>query len=178
MQTVKMDSVIKRAKALQRMINDGSSTEGEKENAVKLLGVLLKKNGLSLKDLINTEMIEVKFTYKHWWEKSLIIQIIGMVRDETQVHYHKARNTIYADLTMAQSQDALSLYEYYRVELKREIEVLVDAFIQANRLFPDTPSNEPSCDLDFSFLMRVRQMMKNLDTLPSPVHRQLSAPLT
>jgi hypothetical protein len=168
------DKILDRARKLKRMM-DGGAFDNEIEQARILLMRLLDKHGLTLDSLDETKRTYRKFSYVNRWEKSLLIQVIGMVRDEHEFTSRSIGRAYFIELTDAEYADVSVLYKLYRKELMAEFDALTDAFFQRNGLFPATPSGKPAQHtvMDEEFLERLRIHYKNLRTLPDPRHKQL-----
>lgn len=134
---------IQRIKKLQALAERGVG--GEKETAAKMLQRLLEKNGIStLEELEKEEAEYFLFSYKGRHEIKLLKQCIYKVlgySDNTE--YYRTRGTrqkigIYC--TKAQRIEIELEFEFYRNVFYEELSVFMDAFIQAQKIFPpDAP---------------------------------------
>lgn len=146
------EKTIQRIKKLQALAERGVG--GEKETAAKMLQRLLEKNGIStLEELEKDEVEYFLFSYKGKHEIKLLKQCMYKVlgySDHTK--YYRTRGTrqkigIYC--TKAQRIEIELEFEFYRNVFYEELPSFMNAFIQAQGIFPtDAPhSNKDLCDL-------------------------------
>ena len=181
-----MDAYLK-----QKLLNIQALAErgvgGEKLNAARMLADLLEKYDISIDDLNDEpELQEYWFKYNTVFEKKLLHQIVGKVLKISQVTYYKHKNNTSHgfDLTEEQYEEISRSYDFYRKELKDEMQLLFHAFIQKHQLV--APSPDPKEDenevmirrrqnVDKEYLRRLFNMMESLNSafLPAPKSRQL-----
>lgn len=172
------DKILERARKLKRMMDGNGATSNEIEQARILLMRLLEKHGLTLDSLDESKREYRKFSYANRWEKSLLIQIIGMVLDKTTFITNKhGGKAVSVELTDAEFADVTGLYKAYRKELMQEFDAITSAFFYKHDIFPATPSGNPKqqAPMDEAFLEKLRLHYKNLRSLPDPRHKQLSS---
>jgi hypothetical protein len=144
------ESISKKLSAIRAMLLDKSTTPGEKRNAKNLLEKLLEKYNLSEDDLLSDVKNVYRFQISNEFEHSLLIQIIGKVTGETQVSYWRknpyqrggrnSNKTIWTDLSLREFTEITELYEVYKKALKKELSLMVTAFIQSNNIFSSNNS--------------------------------------
>lgn len=137
------EKTIQRIKKLQALAERGVG--GEKETAAKMLQRLLEKNGIStLEELEEDEAEYFLFSYKGRHEIKLLKQCMYKVlgySDHTK--YYRTRGTrqkigIYC--TKAQRIEIELEFEFYRNVFYEELPSFMNAFIQAQGIFPpDAP---------------------------------------
>lgn len=130
-------------KLVARLARQGE--EHEREVALSILEMA----GISLDDIPADEEIEIEFTYKTALEKQLIVQTYCKLMNCNVMNAFrigKRRGSVYLpkDKSDRFRQDVSTILSLWRKELKR----FHEAFIQANRLFSDLPS-----DSDFEISM-------------------------
>lgn len=137
------EKVIEKIKKLQALAERGVG--GEKETAKEKLQKMLEKHGIhSLEELEQEETEFTLFSYKGEHEKTLLHQCIYKVMTASnKTDYYKRRGTrqkvgIYC--TPAQKIEIELEFEFYRNLFNEQLELFMQAFIQAQRIFPpDAP---------------------------------------
>lgn len=140
------EKVIQKIKKLQALAERGVG--GEKETAKKKLEKMLEQNGISsLEDLEREEIEFTLFSYKGKHEETLLEQCIYKVMTASnKTEYYKRRGTrqkvgIYC--TKAQKIEIELEFEFYRNVFNEQLELFMQAFIQAQKIFPpDAPHGE------------------------------------
>lgn len=129
-------------KALLALAERGE--EGERENARFLMEKLLDKYGLSLDDVVSPDNTPERywFPFQTKMEKLLLLQIRYMVTNIRSRSYYQDGRKIGLDLTAVQEAEIRFLYDVYRRNLKKELSIFFDGFVQANKLFGELPDNE------------------------------------
>lgn len=117
---------------------------GEKTNAETLLRKLLAQHGLTVEDMARDEQLRVKclVKYNHPYEKKLFMQVVYTVLNgkDWDVHRYNGTRTIFCEVTPMQRAEILLRYELYLRSFKAEIDVLMEAFIMKQRIYPADPS--------------------------------------
>ena len=139
------EKTIQRMKKLQALAKRGIG--GEKETAEKMLQQILEKNGISsLEELENEEAEYTLFSYNGKHEITLLKQCIYKVMTAArEVTYYRSKGTrqkigIYC--TKAQKIEIELEFEFYRSVFYDELSTFMDAFIQAQKIFPpDAPKS-------------------------------------
>ncbi len=132
--------------------------DGEKETAQRMLDNLLQKHNLSYSDL-TVEHIDT-----HWFKhhkgvvyKKLMFQVMYAVcgkRDKWKTK-HK-RYHVGVDCTEFERMQIEVKYSIYQKELKKELELSYDAFIQVNNVFPgDSEDTSEDSPLDLDYLSKL-----------------------
>jgi hypothetical protein len=138
-------------KLVARLARQGES--GERDVALRILRIA----GVSLEDIPQEEEVEVEFTYKTALEKQLIVQTYCKLTNSNVMNgfrINSKRGSVFLPVDMADRfrQDTSTILSLWRKELKRFFE----AFVQANRLFSDLPS-----DSDFEIsIEEAREIME------------------
>lgn len=160
---IKNTTIRERLQKIKNLAERG--IEGEAANATAQLVKLLAKYGLTIEDLEDAEERVYKFHCQTKFELRLMIQIYGMIRKVSAVHYQRYYDKkAYGFIFTAQEYaDAKEYFDYYRRELKKEMERLCMAFINHHELFgvssPDDPEPEPMSPEE---LKAMRKMMESL----------------
>lgn len=147
---------------------------GEKDTAQRMLEKMMEKYDVTLDDL------GVETTSIHYWnydsmhERTILFQTFGKVCNTSQITYYKGDRKCGFELTKAQYIEMDLHYSILRKDLKKHIERAVNAFIQANELYSNTPSDkEPRkyTQEELEDLEATLRMARSIQ--PSQVNRQL-----
>ena len=138
------DKLIQRIKKLQALAERGVG--GEKETAEKMLQRMLEKNGIhSLEELETEEYEYALFSYRGVHEikllKQCIYKVLTAAGDRTYYRTRGTRQKIGVYCTKAQKLEIELEFEFYRNLFYEELETFMEAFIQAQGIFPpDAPT--------------------------------------
>lgn len=126
-------------KLVARMARYG--TKEEREVAKNILDMA----GVSLDDIEGEEEIEVEYTFKTALERQLVAQVYCKLMDKNTMRSFRLgsrKGSVCLPKAKASQfrQDVSTILSLWRKELER----FYDAFILANRLFSDTPSESES----------------------------------
>lgn len=137
------EKTIARIKKLQALAERGVG--GEKDTAAAMLQKMLEKNGIySLEELETEEREYTLFSYKGRHEIKLLRQcmykVMGAKSDRTTYRTAGTRQKIGIYCTKAQRIEIELEFEFYRNVFYEELSTFMDAFVQAQRIFPaDAP---------------------------------------
>lgn len=135
---------LERIKKVLRLAEGGS--DGERKAAAKQLESLLQKFKLTKEQVESSDAKKSRIPFKvnKEVEKRLLIQIIAKITgDIPRVWVSKStRNTVFLDLTEAQKIEVEWCWPIYRKALDKEMELTLQAFVQANRLFREREQTE------------------------------------
>lgn len=134
------EKTIQRIKKLQALAERGVG--GEKTTAQKKLAKLLKDNGInSLEELQKEEYEYTIFSYNGKHEIKLLRQcmykVMGAKSDRTAYKPYGQRQKIGIYCTKAQKIEIELEFEFYRNVFYEELSTFMDAFIQAQKIFPE-----------------------------------------
>ena len=144
------EKTIQRIKKLQALAERGVG--GEKTTAQKKLAKLLKDNGINSLDELQKEEYEYTiFSYNGKHEIKLLRQcmykVMGSKSDRTAYKPYGRRQKIGIYCTKAQKIEIELEFEFYRNVFYEELSTFMDAFIQAQKIFPeDAPVGEADSD--------------------------------
>lgn len=129
------NKIRERIRKLYKLVEQGVG--GEKGNAQKILDKLLAKHGITLSEIIDDnheEEFVIKF--KGTFEKRLLTQIIGKIRNrETLGYFNKGK--LHFGATKLEYAEILTLFSVYKNTLSKEFEDLFVAFIYQQNIFPN-----------------------------------------
>lgn len=134
------EKTIQRIKKLQALAERGVG--GEKTTAQKKLAKLLKDNGINSLDELQKEKYEYTiFSYNGKHEIKLLRQcmykVMGAKSDRTAYKPYGRRQKIGIYCTKAQKIEIELEFEFYRNVFYEELSTFMDAFIQAQKIFPE-----------------------------------------
>ena len=134
------EKTIQRIKKLQALAERGVG--GEKTTAQKKLAKLLKDNGINSLDELQKEEYEYTiFSYNGKHEIKLLRQcmykVMGTKSDRTAYKPYGRRQKIGIYCTKAQKIEIELEFEFYRNVFYEELSTFMDAFIQAQKIFPE-----------------------------------------
>ena len=149
--------------ALLQMARRG--TENERMVAANKLEHLLKKHGLKIEDIDPDNKEIYWFPYQNKMEIHLLHQVHYYVTNRgTGASYFRRGRKIGYKLTLAESLELKRLYEFWRSELKGELERLFSAFIQAHQIFGDKmDGDEDRQKVDIEELKKILAMSNAIE---------------
>ena len=157
------EKTIQRIKKLQALAERGVG--GEKTTAQKKLAKLLKDNGINSLDELQKEEYEYTiFSYNGKHEIKLLRQcmykVMGAKSDRTAYKPYGRRQKIGIYCTKAQKIEIELEFEFYRNVFYEELSTFMDAFIQAQQIFPeDAPTGDydefNERDMKIAFMARL-----------------------
>lgn len=179
------ESLYSKLHAIQTIIEHVNTTDGERAAAQEALARLLKNHNLTLGDLSpeqeTTETVEFRIRFSE--EASLVIQLIAVIQNETRVSYHRYwnrrqllqgkkklnRKLLGFNLTKAQKVQAELLIPYYLKAYRKSLKDYMEAFIQTNRLFPEsaTPDIRPLSKEEYERLQEISRMARGIRPVAS-----------
>lgn len=146
---------------------------GEKDNAQRILNNLLARHGLTIDDL-NEQYREIRwFSIVNVYDRKLAAQIMSKVCDTCTPGLYTSKGRpkkVGVEVTPAEAIEFELHYDTLRNALAAHFDEAFSAFVQANRLFPATPSGSKDIDLSESD-MRVVAMASAIK--PTPVRLRL-----
>ena len=126
---------------------------GEATTAAAMLAKMMKKYGVSERDLDEQKIERYEFRYSKPFEDKLLSQIIYMVKGDVPVYCYSGsrRKVKLVDCTAAEKIEIEATFEFYRYHLAKGLKDYYNAFVQIEMLFPDEskkqadiPKREPS----------------------------------
>lgn len=137
------EKTLQRIKKLQALAERGVG--GEKTTAQKKLQKMLEDNGITSLEELETEKYEYTlFSYRGKHEikllKQCIYKVLTAAGDRTYYRSRGTRQKIGIYCTKAQKIEIELEFEFYRNVFYEELTTFMDAFIQAQQIFPpDAP---------------------------------------
>lgn len=114
---------------------------GERESALKLYHKLLEKYQIDEGEILEERVTLHWFSYKTELEEDLLTQIFYKVTGSPSYHNYTGnysrRKKRGCNCTEIEAVEIKMLFDFYRQELKRELEAFLIAFKQGNNLYPD-----------------------------------------
>jgi len=135
------DSLIRKVKALAE-----AGVGGEKTNAESLLQKLMKKYGLTDKDLESEEVVEFSMRVpKIELHRKLMVQLLhicGYKKDERFDFVGAGKNTWHFKAPIAMKVDFMERFDFYIKHLETDIETFYLAFLYKNNLVIESTEDD------------------------------------
>ncbi len=155
------EKAILKMKRLLSLVRRGEG--GEAGNAERKLNDLLRKYGLGLSDIEDEAEEAYRFNFKSDQEWQLFIQVYAKMRGADNLAMSNSKRRV--DVVMTRAEHALmkGLWPIYLDEWKKEVELVMSAFIQKNHLYPadGTTITDPGPEE----LERIREMFKRAENI-------------
>lgn len=174
------DKTKARIKKLQALAERGVG--GEKTTAEKMLQKMLKKNGIGSLEELETDSYEYTlFSYHGKHEIKLLRQcmykVMGADSDRTTYRTKGTRQKIGIYCTKAQKIEIELEFEFYRNVFYEDLSTFMDAFIQAQGIFPpDAPKSNVDeyneHDLKMAFMAQAIERRQRHAMIESKNERQ------
>mgnify|MGYP000288717312 FL=1 len=111
----------------------------EKETAQRMLDKMLNKHGLTEADISDAATDVYWFIYKGAIEKALLYQLMYAVAPESNRYRKKgSKTTTGVECTKREMLDIELRFSLYREAIKKDIELLINAFILKNDIYPES----------------------------------------
>ena len=114
---------------------------GEQETAMKLYRELMKKYEIEEEEILSEVPKTHWFGYRTELEEELLLQVFykvtGSRKYSRYIDRYSRRKKRGCECTEIEAAEIKMLFEFYRNELKRELETFMAAFIGGNRIYPD-----------------------------------------
>ena len=128
----------------------------ERVVAKQMLDKLLKKHSLTIDDIKNIEKEFSEFKYNTKQERDLITHCAIYIRQSINMRHAKVkgRKSIYLELTKVEKIDMQLIYDHYRKEMKKDLDMFFTAFINRHKIFGPKDTNvkpDPNLDVDKLF---------------------------
>lgn len=148
---------------------------GEKKNAQRFLDRELKKHGLTIADLDDSEssLIECAFVFKNKNERQLLVQVLCMVMKSDRIFLRtpKGSKKILIKLTPFQKFEVDMFYSVYKRDLAKTLDNAFIAFISKNNIFSGI-AKEASSEISKKDAFEIAQMMQGIQK--TEVHLAIS----
>ena len=131
---------LQKLRALKVMAYAESCTDGERANAQKMLTRLLRKHNISEAEIERSEVRWLPFSVKSEYALTLLGQLVTYVRQDSTEHFvfkrhKKYSGRVYVEVTDGEYMELSRLLRIHTKALSKELEYLVQAYVQRNRLF-------------------------------------------
>lgn len=153
-----METIIDRLRKIYALAEKGC--QGEKIVAQQKLDSLLEKHDLTLDDIRSSEKNFCEYKYKTSLEKNLLFQCAVYIHGSDQIRHgrYKNKKSIHMELTKIKQVDLQLMYDHYRSELKKDLKMVFQAFINRHKIFAPANENDtekPSEDIDLEKLFKM-----------------------
>ncbi len=156
----KRNAIIERMRKVLALAKGGEG--GERNNAERQLEAMLKKHGLTMADIDDetVEQVKVEFRYVNEFEERLAVQTVCFVLDTynpTIMHYKGSRSRLHAYMTPAQKVQCEYVYKILAPVLMDTLRTAYTAFLMAQRLYPISAVSSDEKVLTQEEILRARQ---------------------
>lgn len=145
----------------------------ERENAKRLLKQLLKKNGLTIEDLLSEEKTAYVIGYKSKNEELLFSQIIMVNLKLRTIKLNRKKKVLYFEATKEQKLDISNEINFYgkilkemRIELLKQIKTLGKAMINKYEIVGDDDDNDEKKESPKMSRDELLRLMKLMGEMP------------
>lgn len=144
----------------------------ERRVAQKMLDRLLLRHNLTVADLDVSEPRPCRFLVRGRQDLTLLLHVAckvkGVAGIDVKRYRGRSKRAVYLDLTDVERAEVSLLYRTYRKALRRDAEILLDAFVIANQILPagvaeDPPELSPEEMQQLDTTLRMARLL-------SPVH--------
>lgn len=166
-----MSKILELAKKLHSLAQKGVG--GERDNAVRMLELLLKKHGISMEDIEGERIVRFDYTISKGDQK-FFTQVVSSVFGKDFTLYHATKGSPRGKKIMAfysthsQFIEVVSKFEFYLKRYTDDLETFYSAFIQKNALYAkpdenDETESEPLSEDQSKKLWKMMRMMESMD---------------
>lgn len=168
-----------RTRAMKILALARRGERGEKEAAQSMLARLLEKHGMTMADLDDESESKqwVRLSYRGPFEKKVLVAVACKVLccGSLEVRVRKGAQNFEIELTRAQALEIELQWAIYRRELKKTLANSVTAFVHANSIYSNAPTDakkqaSPLAPEDVAAILAMAQGMK-----PVPIHKAIAA---
>lgn len=155
---------------------------GEKDNAERMLNTLLEKHKLTLEELLDEDVKNMAwFRYKNKTEATILSHCCLKVIegwDRNRWSSKTQRNQYGVCVTKAQEIEIGLMFEAhrkaFRIELEKQVDRLLAAYVHSNNLFSTTPSEETESGTSEISMDELEAIIALARTMkPTPVHKAI-----
>jgi hypothetical protein len=171
-----MDAKLREKLAQLYVLAQAGGTEGEEQNAARILQKLLRKYHLTIDDIASQDERPhfVEFKFRGPYERDLLFAVIRKVGAEDEkgsVTFYRTAPNVSAklsfNLTHAQEAEARLMFDLYVRAFRGEMQRLCSAFIVRNQLFGKGPGRkwETLTKAEQEEMQRVWKLADGLDVV-------------
>lgn len=139
MDQIQREKIAEKLKKIKALAERGVG--GEKETAMRMYEELKARYDIEEEEIMLNKVTLHWFGYADKLEEDLLTQIFYMVTGSASYHHYAGqysrRKKRGCDCTEIEAAEITLYFNFYKEELKRELEAFLMAFRYGNRLFPD-----------------------------------------
>ena len=162
------DAIINRLRKVLALAEGGSG--GERSNAERQLAAMLKKHGLTMADISdsNEDQMMAIFKCENEFEIKLARQVVGSFANVNSINFwiYKGKPKLRGfDLPKSRALEAMMHFEIYKKALNQTLDRATSAFIRANNIYPKTTRDldeNPLTPEEIAEHEAVRQMARGI----------------
>ena len=114
--------------------------KGEATQAKQILSKMLEKYGLTLSDLEKEFIEEYSISYRSYFEKQLLVQIISVF--DLKCYSIRSKRAVFIETTPLNYAEILNMFSFHKKRWKAEANLFLEAYVSKHRLYPPTDSVE------------------------------------
>lgn len=174
-------ATMEKLRALKAVADAESATAGERANARKLLGRLLRKYGVTEADIKTRDTRLFPFTVKGEHQITLLCHVMAYVQQSggTSIPFRRHRGKIWLEVTEEEAVEINRLMLYHGPALEKELDLTARGYIQRNKLYgPGTSDRELSAEemREVAAILRRANLMKKTKVIESRKTKLIGAP--
>ncbi len=163
----KRNAIIERMRKVLALAKGG--TGGERDNAERQLEAMLKKHGLTMADIDDeaVENVKAEFRYRDEFEQRLAVQTVLDTYDPKLMEYRGSRSRFHVYMKPAEKAQCEYIYKLLKPVMLNALRTAYTAFLMAQNLYPATSVSER--ELSPEDRLRARQaaeMSTFMDVVP------------
>lgn len=163
-----MENLIERLRKIEALADRG--TNGERENARRMLSDLCEKYGVTLEQLTEETKALYSFSARGDFERKLFFQVAAHVLQSRKIRNRKTKTGILAELTLPQSIAIRECWDHYRSAWHDQLGDFFVAFVHKNNVF--CPKEEGIPDVvgaSADRKVRIFDLMRGMHSAPFAV---------
>ena len=161
-----MESLVERLKKIEALANGGS--EGERENAQRLLDQLCRKYSVTLEQIADQKKSWHAFAVRGERERKLFNIVIVHVMQTHNIRHIKTAKGYEWEMTTAQAIDVRDCWEHFLAAWRAQLDDFFMAFVHKNRIY-GPPSDQPAPEVDAktaAAAKRIADLMRGMASQP------------
>lgn len=153
---------------LKALANDTRGNDNERKVAMKQLEILMERYNITEEDLGKTERKERTIWFHSEWERRLANQVCYKLFPTISRYSHiKDRRHMHIELTDAEWIEFEYIFNIYRNDFEKELDLFFIAFLQKNHIFPDVDKDPDGPTIEDKYskgdLLRIGMMMEGIE---------------
>ena len=151
---------------LKRLADQGVG--GEADNALRMFNNLCSKYKILPESISTDNLIRKEYHFPSAYSRKILSQVICQVLDVTTYTYYKisrSRNYFELEATNNQHNKINELYSHYMIELQKELDRTVSAFIQTNNIYSSHSSDKEMTEEEYQEYLLICARSKSINSV-------------